>query len=240
MTRLQKVTRDSIWFQGRMVAKKKLGEDLFGMLCVCGKKYRMNTEQVTTGKFPCKCRSTAIVAIQPGTVATAKDKILTSRLSKLDSVFKDEVVAIQRLLQQNQSDNATACFQKSMLALLIELIPFAEDEYRKMPKERNAYAMNSLISQARELISDLKAERDSKGLALRLSHEILNPAFISMVQNIIDANYYLKRNIDIHILPNAKQKVYASIDDTSKTIAAYMEDTYNDVRDRIVTEMAAN
>jgi len=193
---MTKVTKDSVWFSGRMVAKKKLGKDLFGVLCVCGKKHRFTTSQLHSDTFPCSCKSKPINALVSGT--------------------------------QVRSDKP----------LLVELIPYAEDEYRSNPKERNAYAMNSLISQARELVADIQAERDSKGLALRLSHEILSPAFVSMAQNVIDTIYYLKRTIDPNILPDEQRRVYKHMDEAARSIASYMEMTYNETRDRIIETMS--
>lgn len=162
---------------------------------------------------------------------------LKTRLSKLDSVFKDEVEGIQHMLNNANSDSAITKFQKQALVTLIELIPIAEEKYRQYGNERSAYALGALISQCRELVGDIKAERDSRGIALHLSHAIIHPMFISIMQNIVDNLFQLKKGVESYVPPARSRDTNNLIDQTAREITHYLEQSYNMTRDRIVTEM---
>lgn len=237
---MTKITKNSIWCGGRITAIKKLSSGNYGCICTCGKKHKMTKNQLAAAEFPCTCGSPEkhpVVVVSADPDRGAKLTKLQERMKRLNSVFKDEVSTIQRLLEAHNSDGAITVFQKTALATMIELIPIAEEKYRKFGNERSAYALNSLITQARELVGDIKAEQDQRELALRLSREIVNPAFIQIMQNMVDNLYQLKRNVESCVPTNRVSDVHRQVEQTAREITHFLEQSYAQIRDRITSEM---
>ncbi len=175
---------------------------------------------------------------QPSTSnLSSKQRKQIRRLASLHSVFKDDVIQISDLLNSLNTDDAISKFQRTMLQSLLDLIPVAEDRYRKEGTERSANAFNSMVSQSRELIADLQAERDTKQLALQLSREIIDPAFIGIAQIVIDNLHNLKRSMETYVPEKRHIQLNGIVRDTAKGIAQYIEDQRADIGERMVEVM---
>ena len=150
--------------------------------------------------------------------------------------FREDSPDIQQLLEQD-SDRASERFQRRALAMLIDLIPVAEAKYRERAGEHSAYALNSLISQARELISDIQAGKDSEELVNTLGLEILKPCFTAIAQSMIDNIYRLRRRVERNIKPSKVESVNEAVDDMAKEFAAYLENQYTQTYDLVRKKM---
>jgi hypothetical protein len=224
----------SLFFEDRIIIRRTLKDGSYVCRCKCGKLHKLRLKELY-GEFPCACGTSPY----PGKAKKSKKPTsdVSDRLAEVDSVFKREVENIHHLLESKNTDTAVTRFQKSALATLIELIPIAESKYRKYGNERAAYAMNSLISQSRELITDIKAEQNSRDLALRITSEILRPAFVMIMQNMVDNMYHLKKNMEGYVPDKHTRDIHTLTDTSAREITHYLEQTYKSVSDRIMQEL---
>lgn len=163
-------------------------------------------------------------------------KILTleqqeRKLKKLGSSFGTKAKEVYDLIQKGDMDKAIVTFQRQMLATLMRLIPMAEKEYRKYKKEYTAYALNSLISQARELTSDIQSSDDRAKLANTLVMEVVMPAFQQSVQEMINSHYALKMRIKSKV--KNPDLVEDAVDTCAKDIAQYMNEVFRSTAEQI-------
>lgn len=166
-----------------------------------------------------------------------KAKKLAKRLKRYKSIFKGKVSDIQRFIETNDSDNAIDQAQRQLLLMLIELIPIAEDKYREFGNERAAYALNSLVSQIRELISDIRSEEDSSQLVQKILNNILHPTFLLLGQNLVDNMYHLRKQIEIYVKPEDMKIVNTRVNESAKNMASYLEEQYKHLMEKIPETM---
>lgn len=153
------------------------------------------------------------------------------KLKKLGSTFGVKAKEVYDLIQKGDMDKAIVTFQRQMLATLMRLIPMAEKEYRKYKKEYTAYALNSLISQARELTSDIQASDDRARLANTLVMDVVKPAFQQSVQEMINTHYSLKMKLKSKV--KNPDLVEDAIDGCAKDIAQYMNEVFRTTAEQI-------
>jgi uncharacterized protein YehS (DUF1456 family) len=153
------------------------------------------------------------------------------KLKKLGSTFGVKAKEVYDLIQKGDMDKAIVTFQRQMLATLMRLIPMAEKEYRKYKKEYTAYALNSLISQARELTSDIQASDDRARLANTLVMDVLKPAFQQSVQEMINTHYALKMRIKSKV--KNPDLVEDAVDNCAKEIAQFMNEVFRTTAEQI-------
>lgn len=154
-------------------------------------------------------------------------------LKKVSSKFGLSVRDINKMIETGDTERAVGYFQKKLLSAIVALIPIAEKQYKKSKSQSQAYAMNAMISTARELAQDLQATADRKKLAQQIAQDVLMPAFRSIVQSIVDEHYILKKDLEDDLQPKRIRKGKERVDATAKNIAKLTQQIYVNLAERI-------
>lgn len=175
--------------------------------------------------------------------SSSKDKPLTTKrvkvkkqvkdLSSLTAHFGKDSSRVQDLISNNDSDSAIELAQKSMLKMMIGLIPIAETQYREFKNERAAYALNALVSQSRELIADIQSTKDRSLVADAIIANVIHPTFISIGQFIIDSNRYLRKDLAEVVDAKDMANVTSALDKNMRSIGQYLQQTVDMLNERI-------
>lgn len=176
----------------------------------------------------------------PAVISKKEKKLLKRRLNGVNSVvsmFGQDNLKIQELLDVKENDNAIALAQKAMLKSMFDILPIAETQYREWKNERAAYAFAALVDKARELIADIQAANDRSLVTDRIIYDILQPTMMTLGQFLIDTNYQMKRDLQEYIDPARLKEAHKSIDTTSKSSAQYINAMFNDLKDRVTKAM---
>lgn len=114
------------------------------------------------------------------------DEIEDEDEEEYTSSFKERLAGLdQEGMNPEQRDAAVL---KLMRNLVLDLLPIAEKNYRKYPIHTNASAVNSLISQEREISNDLRAISDYRARAnlvvdlVKQEYEQITSELISNIQ----------------------------------------------------------
>jgi len=159
---------------------------------------------------------------------------LRKRLAYLRSTFKKEVGEIQENLDNNEADRGITKFQKSMLQTLLELIVIAEDQYRRSEgAERAAYALNTLISQSRELIADIDSAKDYDALVNELTEKVIWPEFLHTAQVLVNEIWVLNKSLTPYIEQGYEKRVGDLMDEQAKVFARKLQETYTTIVDKV-------
>ena len=128
-------------------------------------------------------------------------------LKKLGGEFSRDIPDIFTLLDSNDNDTVQVqvIFLKSALATVVDLIPYMEDQARKSRREQDAYALNSLISQGREIFSDLRSLSDTDKVADRISISVVDPMFTALSHTFINLIATLRDSL----VENCKEDEYS-------------------------------
>lgn len=180
--------------------------------------------------------SAEIIPIDAGRNKKANLAALVAAAEKTLSQFKKSTDRLLKSVDTN-TDKAIPDAQREMLKMMIGLVSIAEQEYRKDHRQGNAYALASMVSGIRELISDIQATRDSQKLIDRLIIYVLQPQFIAMTQCVIDTNYAFGKSIQNKVNPDDLQEVLRNIKNNSKSIARHMDAAFNEIKLKLKAEL---
>lgn len=200
------------------------------------KKKREKKTELVAVHVKEKVPDSSVVKKKRGRPPSLKKK--EKELTKIVNVFGGDAKKIQKLLRNNEDDSAILKSQRSLLNMLVDLIPIAENTYREFRTERAAYAMNAFISQMRELMQDIVSSQDRALAADTIIHNIIKPSMISFAQFILDNNYQLNKELS-EIVPVERAKdVSTIVNKSSRNIGVYMETLMKDFSDRIKAELS--
>lgn len=115
---------------------------------------------------------------------------------------------------------------RAMLTMMLDIIPLAEQVFRKSKKESSAYALNALVNQARELSTDLRMSKDVEGQAAFIRDMIINPVFKMFAQQLIAETINIKNSIDTNV-DNRKhaKRVKQDVDDMARALGKYLTES---------------
>jgi hypothetical protein len=116
-------------------------------------------------------------------------------LKKATTTFGVPAKKLFTMIQDGHVDQAVITFQRQMLATMLSLIPIAEAEYRTHKKEHTAYALNSLISQARELTADIQSSADRAQVAEIIVLDYIMPTFKAFIETMVMESIVLKASL---------------------------------------------
>lgn len=185
---------------------KKLSNGKYGVVCTeCGERYRMTVKQIRNNESPCPCK-------------------------KLVPIFDKEVDQLKKNI--SQMDGVKEFYLKTLI-MLIDLIPIAEAKYREFSGERTAYALNALISQAREIIHDIKADSQQRNIILKNVQDVIFPIFVDIGQNLIDNSYSLKKRLEPLLKEEHVADANRIIDNHVKELAILLEEAFKSIREQI-------
>lgn len=204
------------------------------------KKIRKGTELMLVQGLKSAALSEMGKVDVPGSVSRLSDRRkarLFKRLKRFKSIFKNDAFRIQEYLRENKTDNAIQAAQKKLLKMMIELIPIAESNFREYGNERGAYAINAVISQTRELMADIRAEKDSREIAYKIVNEIVHPQFLLIAHNYVDNLYRLRKNVEIYVDPKlhgAQESMNTRVSECAKECNLFLQESYKSMRDQIL------
>ena len=144
------------------------------------------------------------------------------------ATFKKDSVAIQDLLDSVE-DSPNTGFEKEAIKLLIELIPQAEVAYKDRPSQSLAYALNSFLTNVRELIQDLNEKSAQGDLAADIMEKVMRPRFSEIARMIVDNNYAIKKQMMPYVDKARRRRALRELDDATKDLGARIESVYSDI-----------
>lgn len=156
----------------------------------------------------------------------------------LTVTFGKESRKIRDFIESKDDDSAAITAQRQLLSMLIDLIPIAENTYRSDPRQSNAYAMNGLISQVRELIHDIQSTQDRARVADTIVYSIVQPMMLSFGQFVVDNNHHTKRDLKEIIDVRQVRELDNVMNKQAKSLGAYMQTFFEELKTRITKELS--
>ena len=233
----------------RAVARVKKG--VYGMVCVfCGSRREYKYAKFLKNDSP-RCKNAECVKPEdaqerPSTkgmsvVVTAppSNDALDSEYSKFLSVRQEAYRVLDSVSRTDELG-----FDIAALEALLDMIPYAERRYRKWSTQPNAYAFNSFVTQAREIVADLQASEGRDGLLVSLLLDIMQNRVRDMAQAIIDSSNEYWSVVEPHI-PKANrtalhEKVNKVTIDGGRRVHALFKEIENELASAISPAMTPN
>jgi hypothetical protein len=170
-----------------------------------------------------KKTSTELVVSSPANKLTRKEK------TTLDSYFGDHSEKILQMIEMNDHDGAMTLLKKKLLQTTVDILPYAEDILRGSGTSRGTYQYVTLVSQIRELISDIQADQDRRYLARTIADNILRPAFMDVAQTMITEHHAFKTRTSEFLNEKHTKKFNDMTMELAQLLARKMNDVYREV-----------
>jgi hypothetical protein len=149
--------------------------------------------------------------------------------------FKKEYRKLRKLVASEDFSSSTASYAltRSLLSMIIQAMPIAEQGVHKYKNERAMYGMNALVSPARELANDLRSFGDQTEMAERIRTVVIQGALrvlaVTLVQELIAA----RRDLHDKLGANLSKKVDARLKLVQESISNSFVKAEADVAEQI-------
>jgi hypothetical protein len=183
------------------------------------KKKKTSTDLVVVGP------ELKIKKTKPGSALVVTKKTVKA----IEASFGSHSQAIINMLEMNNNDGGITLLKKRLLQMTINVLPAAEQQLVETNAQKGVYQFATLVSQIRELITDIKADEDRKYIAQSIAEQILKPAFMGLAQDIINDHHDFRRTVEDYIKTEHTKDHSTELRELAKTLANKMSQAYKDV-----------
>ena len=141
----------------------------------------------------------------------------------ITSAFQEDFLKLKALVDPSNEDlsmdNTAPLFFRASLSMLLDLMPLAEDAYRKSTKESAAYALVALMNQIRDINNDLRMSEDVAGKTFTIN-DILSKALTQIAEHMLRQRYTFDQKIDSMITkPEVRKALKTEVSNYVRTVA---------------------
>lgn len=167
--------------------------------------------------------------------------VLTSKKAQaaVEANFGKHSGAIIQMLEMNNNDGGITLLKKRLLQMTINVLPAAEQQLVETGAQKGVYQFATLVSQIRELITDIQADNDKKYVAQSIAETILKPAFMMLAQDIINDHHDFRRATENFVKTEHAREHSSELRELAKTLANKMTVSYRDVSTKIFEALKA-
>lgn len=231
------IKKGKVYGSWEVRGRRKRGDGRWSYLCFCVQCGARKTYAATTlGTRPRhKCNPADIGRMMTGgksgpgvvTSETVENRLLT---------FRHDSESIMAMLDSIEDDPNTAV-EKESLVMLLEMVPYAEQTYRERPNQPNAYALNSLLGQIRELRKDIEESKAKEGMASELIEQAIRPRFQEIGRAVVDSHYGFVKRVQPHLAGPKFRRVDSEIESITKHLAKSIDEIFVSLREDILKKL---
>jgi hypothetical protein len=145
------------------------------------------------------------------------------------------------MLEMNDNDGAMMLLQKRLLQSSISMLTYAERLMTNTEGAKGTYQYATLVSQIREIMADIQAQRDRSFIANSIIDQSLRPVFIDMAEMIMNKHQtFRKEMIEDKIIRDNKELPFnTGLRDLAKSMAEEMQGKYKDLSFKIMEQLTS-
>ncbi len=177
-------------------------------------------------------KSRELVVASGAMELTKKQKRLLQK--QAESYFGANNSKIMEMLEMGDADGGITILKKTLLLTIIRVLPMAEDILNETGTAKGTYQFVTLISQMRELMADIQADRDKQFLAQSVSEQIIRPAFMNIAQEMLTQHHNFRKKGDLFIIPAKSNYFSEQLMELGKGLAGFMQEEYKDLSSKMV------
>lgn len=153
--------------------------------------------------------------------------------------FGEAAPKIIDMLEMDNNDGAMVLLQKRLLQSSIAMLAYAEKLITDTAGAKGTYQYATIVSQIREIITDIQANRDRTFITNSVIDQAVRPAFIDMAEHILNDHQVFRREmIDSNMIVEGKQPEFNSaLRDLAKGLAVKMQDRYKNLSFTITQQL---
>lgn len=177
--------------------------------------------------------TTAVAVVPPS------GPLMTKRAEKyVRTKFGDKAEIVIQQLEEQDTDGAVSLLTRSLLQMLVDLLPVAEHNVRDTKGTKGIYQLNQMVSSVREMLTDLQSLRDKGLLGHRIVERTVRPAFMDIGGQFAMAFVGLEASARTYMSPEDFHLYKQTLDNTKRSLAQYMEAQYAEIRDQVIASLS--
>lgn len=187
------------------------------------RKKRKSKDEVEDIEIKRESKSKKKIKLKKSTAVT----VLPKKTQKaIEAEFGKHSHSIIQMLEMNNNDGGITLLKKRLLQMTVNVLPAAEEALVNSGAQKGVYQFATLVSQIRELITDIQADADKKFISQRLAETILKPAFIQLAQDIINDHYEFRKHMEPMIKTESTREFNNSLRELAKQLANKMNEQF--------------
>lgn len=218
--------------------KKKSGDEEFVVSREKRKVPKLDAEPVGKGDKKKLAKMSATLQNQLAVIGEVKPRAVERAIAEN---FGEAAPQIVQMLEMNDNDGAIIVLQKRLLQSSIAMLVHAEKLMTSSEGAKGTYQYATLVSQIRELITDIQAARDRSFIANQIIQSIIQPAFIDMAEMIMnDHSGFRKDLLDDDIVGEKHvARFNSSMRTLAQGLAQKMQRKYRDVEMKLMQQLTS-
>ena len=222
-------------------AMRRIKPAIYGMQCIhCGTRRKITKGQMHSVKMAPKCAEKGCVKPEDkqDMAFAAKDATpaVKGKLDATYSTFLDNMGDALRVLDAVSNSSETG-FDRASVKMLLDLIPHAERRYRKWSSQPNAYALNSLLTQVREILADLQASEGRDELLISVIKETMRETAHDMMQVLVDNTNFIWGRLKDDLPENRRERLHDAVKDIGIESARKSQDVFRRTLDDLAAQI---
>lgn len=174
---------------------------------------------------PKKTKKTA--GKKPGTALVLPKKVKV----QIEADFGKHAPKLIDMLEMDHTDGALTLLKKKLLQTSVGLLPHAERTVRESQSARGVYQFSTLVSQIREIMGDIEADRDRDLLLNIIDERVVKPAFMDMAHDIVMKHFEFRKNLEQLVKPEDVQRFNIQLKRLARELAQDMQGQYVKIRE---------
>jgi hypothetical protein len=199
---------------------------------------KLKAEAVSKGDAKKMGKMNARLQNQLAVIGDVKPKAVERTISEN---FGEAAPQIVQMLEMNDNDGAIVILQKRLLQSSIAMLVHAEKLMTNTEGAKGTYQYATLVSQIRELITDIQAARDRSFIANQIIQSIIQPAFIDVAEMIMNDHSMFRKDLldDNLVAEKHVARFNSSIRTLAQGLAQKMQRTYRDVEMKLMQQLTS-
>ncbi len=144
----------------------------------------------------------------------------------IEADFGKHASTVIKMLEMDRTDGALTLLKKKLLQTSVGLLPFAERTVRESKSARGVYQFSTLVSQIREIIGDIEADRDRELLLQVIDERVIKPIMMDMAHHIVTKHFEFRKELELSVRPDAVQDFNKRLQNLAKELANEMQNQY--------------
>lgn len=179
-----------------------------------------------------KLSASRALIVSTGANLTPKERRELAK--QTESYFGANSSKIMDLLENGDADSGITVLKKTLLMTIIRVLPMAEQILTDSGTAKGTYQFVTLISQMRELMADIQADRDKQFIAQSITEQIIRPAFMNMAQEMLTQHHSFRKQGDLFVASDKSKYFSEQLMNLGKDLATKMQLEYREVESKIV------
>jgi hypothetical protein len=174
-------------------------------------------------------RSTDIVTYEPATPQISK-----LNKGNLVSIIADDAEQMQRMFEDENTDQAIRMLNRRLIQTCIDLIPQLENSMRESNGRYGAHALNGTIQTIRELVIDLQRMQDRGAIGEAIIERIIRPSILELATKIVEESATVLSEVKDSMPEDGYNKLRQAQIDSRNRLASMMNQKYEFIREETI------